>query len=120
MVDNKKRCISLSSRCDPKNWINVSCKICKLKFFILFSCYKTGLGIYCSPKCQQIGKMTGRYKTCPTCNKRFYIGRTQLGQYTHCSIKCSNGRTKITCHCGKEFFTDNNRLKTGRGKYCSR
>lgn len=96
------------------------CRECKLKFYILNTLIRKGCGKYCSPRCQQIGKMTGIYKTCQTCKKQFYIPKWAIHLYKYCSINCRNGRTKLNClRCGKEFIVDNNRIKRGDCKYCS-
>lgn len=67
--------------------------------------------------------MTSQYKKiCPQCNKEFICAHKNQKR---CSWACmgksySNSVAKSCLKCGKEFLVQPHRIKTGRGKFCSK
>jgi len=58
------------------------CKFCGKIYFTRFKNSK-----YCSSKCSQEDRKTGKIKICPICNKTFYIC-TSKNKQTFCSYQC--------------------------------
>lgn len=56
----------------------VNCKQCGSHFYVKPSHWKMGEGVYCSRKCTDRGRKTGKYVFCRSCRKKFYARRKQL------------------------------------------
>lgn len=62
-------------------------------------------------------------KTCPQCTRSF-VDKRNLPDRKYCSIKCSvvrhkKGENRNCRNCGREFYAVLNRIKSGRGIFCS-
>jgi len=96
--------------------IKCQCKNCEGLFVALNIKYK-----FCGKICHDL-YYHKKYK-CKICNKSFI---TYEKDRKYCSRKCylkfhSKGTKKCICkNCGLEFYSEKNRLKVGRGIYCSR
>jgi hypothetical protein len=69
--------------------------VCRNEFKIKPGRIKDGKGTYCSSKCAAELRKTGEYRKCETCDKQFYLNKTDLnvdrGKY--CSDKCRYANT---------------------------
>jgi len=123
-----------------KNRIKQICKQCGKEFEVKPSIVKKGGGKYCSLDCY-FKSMNEKTKCiCQQCKKEFYIAPSKIkfGGGKYCSKECANkaksifqsgenapgwkgGKLKRICKtCGKEFFVNLYRVKSGYGKYCSK
>ena len=107
------------------------CKNCSKLFKTYPSRVKIGKGQFCSLQCYE--KYTTKKhcveKVCRMCGKKWMHPKTQAGD-RFCSSVCYRKFLKLrpniiygirTClRCGKEFQTLNARMKTSKGKYCSK
>jgi len=106
------------------------CEYCKKEFT-----RKTkfqGKYTYCSNECRNKGAgihptkpRTGEYKTCPICNKTFYVYRGSLSVRKYCSRICHNkaqeNRPMLICKtCGNEYKTHYSQIKWRGSNYCSK
>jgi len=76
---------------------------------------KTMRCAYCTKK-SGVKPKTGIYKTCPTCNKEFWVRRSLIKRKRYCSKICSSFiRSRMCKQCGKIF-----KPRYDEALYCSR
>lgn len=108
-----------------------NCLVCTKEFHTIPAKVKVGKGKFCSKICYLIdhSKNTWSKGVCKGCKKEFQYHTYR--KQTCCSLSCNakyrldknNERTlflKPCNQCQKEFLTKPERIKSGRGKYCSR
>jgi len=96
------------------------CLFCKKEFNFKRSVYK-----YCSRKCADNAKKTGKLLTCKICDKKFWVNKFRLDNENpqYCSVKCGCKIAKqkgenIECIvCGKKTYTRTRDLSNK--KFCS-
>lgn len=125
-----KKChINLHKYCSKKcRYIGMTkgnkiCPVCEKEFYAKGNPSRR---IYCSRKCGDTARNTGKYVLCAVCGKEIYRtrGRLKNSKNYFCSSECANqwqGRTKISylCKiCGKEFKWSPSVAKRNP-KYCS-
>jgi very-short-patch-repair endonuclease len=100
------------------------CSVCGKKFIATGSQIRKGFGLFCSRKCQHETYPEQIKKTCPQCNKIYYVPPSLAKKRTFCSKKCQDNSmrdyVKSVCKkCGKTFELPRGDLKRGRGNFCT-
>ena len=117
--------------CSVKCYLNstrrkqsAKCIVCGKDFLVKEYLVKKRYGLYCSRKCQHEDYPEKIIKTCPQCNKIYYVPPSWANKRTFCSKKCQDDSmrdyVKSVCKkCGKTFELPRGDLKRGRGNFCT-
>jgi len=100
------------------------CKICGKEFLVKSYLVKKGFGLFCSRKCQHKTYPEQIKKTCPQCNKVYYVPPSWANKRTFCSKKCQDDSmrdyvTSVCKKCGRIFELPRSDLNRGRGNFCT-